>query len=84
MSDFALLKVSAITGFFSWFSDAITYPLDTISTRLKGQETYIKGSKHMSIKENFKFIFQNLKTPIKNKLYQGFNVTYIYLYSRSL
>jgi len=78
-------KIAFITGFGNWIGDIILYPLDTISTRLK-------GNKHI-YHNPFTFIKNTVKKDGLN-LYRGFSLTfaasfvptaiYIYAYEKGM
>jgi hypothetical protein len=56
------------SGFFSWLGDLILYPIDTISTRLKGSRTNIKTG-------TTRFIVDTIKREGKS-LYRGVSLTF--------
>jgi hypothetical protein len=70
------------SGLFSWLADLILYPIDTVSTRLK-------GSKHKINMSTPRYVWETLKRE-KTGLYRGVSLTlphsfiptimYIYIY----
>jgi hypothetical protein len=59
---------SFASGFFSWLGDLILYPIDTISTRLKGSRTNIKTG-------TMRFIMDSIKRE-RMGLYRGVSLTF--------
>lgn len=76
------MLTSFASGFFSWLGDLILYPIDTISTRLKGSRTPPKLG-------TIRFIWESLRREGRG-LYRGVSLTlphsfvptilYVYIY----
>lgn len=78
-------KIAMISGFANWLGDLLLYPLDTISTRLK-------GNKHV-FHNPITFIYNTVRKDFF-QLYKGYSLTfaasfiptaiYIYAYEKGM
>jgi hypothetical protein len=85
-----LSAYSAITAlasaFFSWVADVVLYPIDTVSTRLKGSKTKPLVSTMTFILESFKKERRGLYRGVILTFPHSFIPTavYVYIYERLL
>jgi hypothetical protein len=68
------------SGFFSWIADLLLYPIDTVSTRLKGSKHKLNMSTSRYIWECFKREGTGLYRGLSLTLPHSFIPTVLYIY----